>query len=225
MTPNPEPRSALLPFDVHLPRGARTPLLHPADTATAPADYLDQLYLTLPRLYAEGASAEEVARVFGGLGDALERTLDLAPGDDLELRLFPLPFGWAPEFAPRRARTVEVAELQVDAADPHPAFVVGAWRGFLFVPAPAASGGLRRWDPTVGPGPRPLDGHVCVTVVLFRDGVVEPAICQLREVFGRDRSLRRPLYKPAMTVEAASPTATAHLLGMLRSLIGTREAA
>lgn len=218
---NPAPLSPPMPLDILTPRGARTPILHPVDASTAPADYLDQLYLALPRLYAEGASADEVTRVLGGLGDALEHAVDVGPGADLDLRMFPLPFGWAPEVAPRRAVTFDV---DTDRADPHPAFAVGAWRGFLWVPDPHA-GGWRRWDPAAGPGPRPPDGHVCVTVVLFRDGAAEPTICQLREVFGRDRSLRRPLYKPAMTVETASPTATAHLIETLRSLLGTREAA
>ena len=64
-----------------------------------------------------------------------------------------------------------------------------------------------------------------LTLVLLRDGGTDATVCQLREVFGRDRSLRGPLYKPALQLAPANAAESAHILDTLRALLAGSEAA
>jgi hypothetical protein len=196
--------------------------ISPSNAADCPADYLDQLYLELPRLFAIGGTEDDVVTVFGAVGTALEGALEVPHGRSLELRMFPLPYGWAPDYEPKRTAAFDRAAVAADLSDPDPEFRFGDWTGLLFVPAPA-TGGWQRWNPARGPAPKPKDGHMLVTLVLLRAGSAEATVCQMREVFGNDKSLRRPLYKPAMKLSPASPTESAHLVGTLRSLLATDE--
>ncbi len=202
--------------------GAPVKTIHPADAADSPADYLDQLYLELPRLFTRGGSEDDVVTLFGGVGVALAGALDVPHGADLDLRMFPLPYGWAPDYQPKRSAAFDFAAAGVDLADPEPEVRFGDWSGLLFVPA-GKPGSWQRWNPARGPAPKPKDGHMLVTLVLLRAGSTEATICQMREVFGNDKSLRRPLYKPAMQLAPASPSESAHLVGTLRSLLATDE--
>ena len=148
------------------------------DAADSPADYLDQLYLELPRLFPRGGSEDDVVTLFAAVG--------------------------------------------VDLADPEPEVRFGDWSRLLFVPA-AEPGTWQRWNPAHGPAPKPRDGHLLVTLVLLLAGSTEATNRQMREVFGNDKSLRRPLYQSAMQLAPASPAESAHLVGTLRSLLATDE--
>jgi hypothetical protein len=63
-----------------------------------------------------------------------------------------------------------------------------------------------------------------VTLVLLRTDSPEVTVCHLREIFGRDKSLRGPLYKPAMKLAPASAAESARLVVTLRSLLATSQA-
>lgn len=193
----------------------------PETAADTPADYLDQLYLELPRLFTKGGTQADVDTVFGALGIALQGALEVPHGMDVDLRMFPLPYGWAPDHDTDRDHAFDLAAAGVDLADPRPDFQHGEAFGLIFVPAP--DGSWQRWSPASGPAPKPKDGHMLVTVVLLRAGGTEATICQMREVFGKDKSLRAPLYKPAMQIAPASAAESANLVGTLRSLLGTGE--
>jgi hypothetical protein len=199
--------------------GANMLIVLPANAAETPADYLDQLYLELPRLFANGGTQEQVTTLFGGLAAALEGALDTAHGENAEIRMFPLPWGWAPDHGKADAVAFDLAAAGVDLADPRPDYLHGDSLGLLFVPD--AGGGWKRWNPANGPAPKPKDGHIRVAVVLLRAGSDGATVCQMREVFGRDKSLRAPLYKPAMTLAPASASESAHLMVTLRSLLST----
>lgn len=199
--------------------GANVPIVLPAAAAEAPADYLDQLYLELPRLFANGGTQEQVTTLFGGLAAALEGALDTPHGENAEIRMFPLPWGWAPDHGKEHDVAFNLADAGVELADPHPDYQHGDSLGLLFVPD--ANGGWQRWNPASGPAPKPKDGHMRVAVVLLRAGSDGATVCLLREVFGRDKSLRAPLYKPAMNLAPASPSESAHLMVTLRSLLAT----
>lgn len=199
--------------------GAPVKTIPPSDAADSPADYLDQLYLELPRLFTKGGTQAEVDTVFGALGSALQGALEVPHGIDVDLRMFPLPYGWAPDHEPDRDHAFDLAAVGVDLADPRPDFQHGDGLGMIFVPA--GGGRWQRWSPANGPAPKPNDGHMLVTPVLLRAGSTEATICQMREVFGNDKSLRRPLYKSAMQLAPASPSESAHLVGTLRSLLAT----
>lgn len=195
----------------------------PPDVASdTPADYLDQLYLELPRLFTTGGTQAEVDTVFGALGVALHGALDVPHGGYVELRMFPLPYGWAPDYEPKRDRAFDLANAGIDLADPRPEFEFGDALGLIFVPG--GDGGWQRWSPASGPAPKPKDAHMLLTVVLLRACSAEATVVQLREVFGKDRSLRSPLYKPAMNLAPASAAESANLVGTLRSLLGSSEA-
>ncbi len=196
----------------------------PSAAAETPADYLDQLYLELPRLFANGGTRADVETVFGGLGTALMGALDVPLGADLDLRMFPLPWGWAPDYDADRDRDFDLADAGIDLANPRPEFRFGDWLGLLFVPA-ASGDGWQRWSPADGPAPKPKDGHMLVTLVLLREGSPGATVCQLREVFGRDRSLNGPLYKPALQLAPANAAESTHLLDTLRALLAGSEAA
>jgi hypothetical protein len=189
----------------------------PDAAADTPADYLDQLYLELPRLFTKGGTQADVDTVFSALGTALRGALEVPHGNAVELRMFPLPYGWAPDYDPDF--TFDLADAGADLADPRPDFRHGEDVGLIFVPA--ADGGWRRWSPADGPAPKPKDAHMRVVVVLLRAGSTEATVVQCREVFGKDKSLRGPLYKPAMKLAPASDAESANLVGTLRSLLGS----
>lgn len=191
----------------------------PDAAADTPADYLDQLYLELPRLFTKGGTQADVDAVFGALGTALHGALEVPHGAYVQLRMFPLPYGWAPVYEPTREHAFDLAAAAVDLADPRPDFRHGDSLGLIFVPG--GEGGWRRWSPATGPAPKPKDAHMLVTVVLLRQGSNEATVVQLREVFGKDKSLRGPLYKPAMQMAPASAAESANLVGTLRSLLGS----
>lgn len=191
----------------------------PDAAADTPADYLDQLYLELPRLFTKGGTQADVDAVFGALGTALNGALEVPHGAYVQLRMFPLPYGWAPVYEPTREHAFDLAAAAVDLAAPRPDFRHGDSLGLIFVPG--SEGGWRRWTPANGPAPKPRDAHMLVTVLLLREGSPEATIVQLREVFGKDKSLRGPLYKPAMQMAPASAAESANLVGTLRSLLGS----
>ena len=197
--------------------------IQPTAAADSPADYLDQLYMELPRLFANGGTQADVDTVFGGVGTALKGALDVPHGTDLDIRMFPLPYGWAPDYEPDRDLAFDLADAGVDLADPRPEFRFGDWLGLIFVPA-AAAGRWQRWNPAAGPAPKPANGHMLVTLLLLRTGNPEVTVCHLREIFGRDKSLRGPLYKPAMKLAPASAAESARLVVTLRSLLAMGEA-
>jgi hypothetical protein len=128
------------------------------------------------------------------------------------------------ETAPREAVDDALVEAGVDLGDPRPDFRVGDGCGLLFVPA-TSEPGWQRWSPTQGPAPKPKDGHILVTLVLLRDGREGATVCQIREVYGRDKSLRGPLYKPAIRLAPANNAESARLLDTLRALLAGGEAA
>ena len=198
--------------------------LPPEAASASPADYLDQLYLELPRLFANGATQADVDTLFGGLRAAFEGALDVPLGVDVDIRMFPPPLGWVPDYDDDRERAFDLADTGVDLADPRPDFRAGDTFGLIFVPATAGTG-WQRWNPASGPAPRPRDGHMLLTLVLLRDGGTDATVCQLREVFGRDRSLRGPLYKPALQLAPANAAESAHILDTLRALLAGSEAA
>lgn len=192
----------------------------PSDAADTPNGYIDQLYRGLPRMFSRGGSREEVTALLGGLAPALERTLGAPLGPNVGLRLFAQPWGWAPDDEPV---AVDPTAFRVNPADPDPDFSWADGHGLIFVPAP--EGRWLRWDPTAGPAPQPADGHMVVMLLLVRRDGQDVTICQVREVFGRDRSLDQPLYKPALRLVPANAAESAHLMGTLRALLGTKEAA
>jgi hypothetical protein len=197
--------------------------IQPTAAADSPADYLDQLYMELPRLYANGGTQADVEAVFGGVGTALHGALDVPHGTDVDIRMFPLPYGWAPDYEPDRGVAFDLAHAGVDLTDPRPEFRFGEWLGLILVPA-AEAGRWQRWNPATGPAPKPADGHMLVTLVLLRTDSPEVTVCHLREIFGRDKSLRGPLYKPAMKLAPASAAESARLVVTLRSLLATSQA-
>ena len=191
----------------------------PDAAAEIPADYLDQLYLELPRLFTKGGTQADVDRVFGALGVALLGALEVPEGAYVQIRMFPLPYGWAPTYEPTRDHAFDLSAVGVDLADARAAFQHGDALGLIFVPG--GEGGWQRWSPANGPAPKPKDGHMLVTVVLLRAGSAVATVVQLREVFGKDKSLRGPLYKPAIQLAPASAAESANLVGTLRSLLGS----
>jgi hypothetical protein len=199
-------------------------IIPPSAAADSPADYLDQLYLELPRLFTEGGTQAEVDTIFGGLSAAFEGALDVPFGVDLDIRMFPLPWGWVPDYDGDRDVGFDLVEAGVDLGDPRPDFRVGDGCGLLFVPA-TSEPGWQRWSPTQGRAPKPKDGHILVTLVLLRDGREGATVCQIREVYGRDKSLRGPLYKPAIRLAPANNAESARLLDTLRALLAGGEAA
>ena len=194
----------------------------PAAAADTPADYLDQLYLELPRLFTKGGTQGDVDTVFGALAVALHGALDVPQGAYVELRMFPLPYGWAPDYEPKRERAFDLANAGIDLADPRPDFRHGEALGLIFVPG--VDGGWQRWSPASGPAPKPKDAHMLLSLVLLRAGSADATVVQLREVFGKDKSLRSTLYKPAMKLAPASAAESANLVGTLRSLLSAGEA-
>lgn len=194
----------------------------PDAAADTPADYLDQLYLELPRLFTTGGTQADVETVFGALGVALNGALEVPHGGYVELRMFPLPYGWAPDYEPKRDHAFDLGNAGIDLADPRPDFQHGDGLGLIFVPS--VDGGWQRWSPANGPAPKPKDAHMLLTVVLLQPGNAEATVVQLREVFGKDKSLRSPLYKPAMKLAPASAAESANLVGTLRTLLATGEA-
>lgn len=178
----------------------------------------NHLYRDLPRLFATGGTQAEVDTLFGGLAPALQGALGVTPGASVGLRLFAEPWGWAPEVAPV---DVDRAALALD--HKAPCFTVGEWSGVLLVPD--ADGGWRRWSPVDGPAPKPADGHMRVLVALPREAGDPPTLCRIREVYGRDKALDTPLYKPSLTLVPASPSESEHLMFTLRSLLATGKAA
>lgn len=196
----------------------------PAAAAETPADYLDQFYLEFPRLFANGGTQPDVDTVFGGLGAAFEAALDVPFGVDLDLRVFPPPWGWVPDYDGERDVGFDLAAVGVDLSDPRPAFRTEDGCGLLFVPATSGTG-WQRWSPTHGPAPKPKDGHMLVTLVLLRDGRAGATVCQIREVYGRDKSLRGPLYKPAIQLAPATHAESTRLVDTLRALLAGGKAA
>ena len=190
----------------------------PNAAADTPADYLDQLYLELPRLFTKGGTQADVDNVFGALGVALHGALEVPNGGYVELRMFPLPYGWAPDYEEKRDHAFDLGNAGIDPADPRPDFRHGDRLGLIFVPG--GDGGWQRWSPASGPAPTPKDAHMLLTVVLLLEGSAEATVVQLREVFGKDKSLRSPLYKPAVKLAPASAAESANLVGTLRSLLG-----
>jgi len=193
----------------------------PDAAADSPADYLDQLYLELPRLFTKGGTQADVDHLFGALGVALHGALEVPSGGYVELRMFPLPYGWAPDYDEKRDHAFDLGNADIDPADPRPDFRHGDRLGVIFVPG--EDGGWRRWSPASGPAPKPKDAHMLLTVVLLLEGSADATVVQLREVFGKDKSLRSPLYKPAMKLAPASDAESANLVGTLRSLLGAGE--
>jgi hypothetical protein len=192
------------------------------DAATDPNGYLDQLYQELPRLFAHGGTQERVDAVFGGIDIALARALGTPHGVTIGLRLFARPWGWAPDIVEPiavHALIAAGASAGFDDAD----FSAGDLCGRIFVPADA--GRWQRWNPTSGPAPVPVDGHLRVVVAFRRRDIKGVTVCHIREVFGRDQSLADPLYKPALQLAPASSTEAAHLMNTLRALLTTEEAA
>jgi hypothetical protein len=204
------------------------PRIPPEAASDDPNGYIDQLYKELPNFFLNGGCQSAVDAVFGGLSTALAHTIGGKPGACVGLRLFASPWGWAPD------DSLNEGDFDLAAVDGPSAasddgvftadFEVGNVRGYLFVPAEVA-GGWRRWSPARGPAPSPEDGHMRVVIVLRRDTDTEATICQVREVFGHDPALPFPLYKSALRLAAASATETEHLMGTLRALLTSKEAA
>lgn len=197
--------------------------IHPADAHERPMDYLDQLCREFPRIFACGGTQADVDTLFGGVATALKAGLEVSLGTDVEIRMFPLPEGpWAHDYEPEEDLPFDLAKAGVDLTDARPDFRMGDALGLIFVPD-TTSAGWQRWNPAAGPAPKPADGHMVVTLVLLSSDGKEVTFCRLREIFGRDKSLRAPLYKPAVKLAPASAAESAHLVDTLRSLLGSGE--